>query len=58
MFLMFASPKASAVLYKAGFYEPSPIENPRYTPVIKYINCLSFFKFSNGLKYYYSFEIF
>ena len=55
---MFASPKASAVLYKAGFYEPSPIENPRYTPVIKYINCLSFFKFSNGLKYYYSFEIF
>lgn len=30
MFLMFASPKASPVLYKAVVYEPTTIKNPRY----------------------------
>jgi len=32
MFHIFASPKASPVLYKAVVYEPTPIKTPRYTP--------------------------
>lgn len=31
MFHIFASPKASPVLYKAVVYEPTPIETPLYT---------------------------